>query len=327
MVKITVKNFKQEVFEIEIDGEKTVADLKKELEAISKKEMPAENQVLIYSGLIMENDHQIKQYKIDEKKFLVVMVRKPQKPLEEKQNPVESKKPDEKTSAPQSSRASESPSGQYVTSSSVSNPEDLAKTIQYIMEMGYPKEDVERALRASFNNPDRAVEYLLNGIPSVINDIEDPQLPANPQERSSNRQPQNTNEQVNRNNGPLSFLRDDPRFQQMKLLLRQNPNLLNSLINQIGQTNPALLRLISDNQEEFLELLNETDDYTSSDNDDFDRSVDVPVLTITQEEREAIERLKALGFPEELVIQAYFACDKNEQQAANFLLSQTNQDL
>ncbi|KAJ1541658.1 Rad23p [Saccharomyces cerevisiae] len=41
----------------------------------------------------------------------------------------------------------------------------------------------------------------------------------------------------------------------------------------------------------------------------------------TPEDDQAISRLCELGFERDLVIQVYFACDKNEEAAANILFS------
>lgn len=95
--------------------------------------------------------------------------------------------------------------------------------------------------------------------------------------------------------------------------------MLEPILQQVGAGNPQLAQLIGQNPDQFLQLLSE----------DADEEAPMPpglqAVSVTEEEREAIERLCRLGFERDLVIQAYFACDKNEELAANFLFDQPDE--
>ncbi|XP_069736428.1 UV excision repair protein RAD23 homolog B isoform X2 [Phaenicophaeus curvirostris] len=206
-----------------------------------------------------------------------------------------------------------------------------------IMSMGYEREQVIAALRASFNNPDRAVEYLLMGIPGDNQTAPEPPQAANtgPSQSSAVAAAVATIPTTNSSLGghPLEFLRNQPQFQQMRQIIQQNPSLLPALLQQIGRENPQLLQQISQHQEHFIHMLNEpvlesrqglsvSDDGAGTGGMAEAGNGPMNYIQVTPQEKEAIERLKALGFPEGLVIQAYFACEKNENLAANFLLQQ-----
>ncbi|XP_064424631.1 UV excision repair protein RAD23 homolog B isoform X2 [Latimeria chalumnae] len=198
--------------------------------------------------------------------------------------------------------------------------------VMEIMSMGYEREPVIAALRASYNNPDRAVEYLLTGIPSEVEVHPGevvPQQPATQRQSSQpTTQPSPQPAESGTSGNPLEFLRNQPQFMQMCQIIQQNPSLLPALLQQLGRDNPQLLQQITQHQEAFVQMLNEP----SSEAGGAEGAPHTNYIQVTPQEKEAIERLKALGFPEGLVIQAYFACEKNENLAANFLLQQNFDD-
>jgi len=355
---LTVKNLQQQTFQIEISPTETVKALKEKIESEKGAvEYPSSAQKLIYAGKILVDDDPISKYNMDEKKFIVVMVTKkapeaaapaPPATVPSTETPAVTSQPqsvdqskdgsnkEEKKEEEKKEEKKEESTGGTVDTGMVLG-EDYNRMVQQLQDMGYEKTQVEAALRASYNNPDRAVEYLLTGIPSSAQEQSAP--PRAPAPDAGSATPASTASVAPATPGenPLAFLREHEMFQQIRSVIQQNPNMLTTMLQQIGSSNPQLLQLISQNQEDFIRMINESDEgesETGGGGQPGDIPGEVPgdlldqpgVIQVSPQDKEAIERLKALGFPEHLVVQAYFACEKNENLAANFLLSQNFDD-
>lgn len=96
-------------------------------------------------------------------------------------------------------------------------------------------------------------------------------------------------------NFDLSALRDNPQIAQLRELVAQNPALIQPLIQQLAASNPQLAQLIAQNPEALLQLLGGEGGF---DYDDEGGEGGLPpgaqVINITEEERQAIERVSAL---------------------------------
>ncbi|XP_010463666.1 PREDICTED: ubiquitin receptor RAD23c [Camelina sativa] len=225
---------------------------------------------------------------------------------------------------------------------------NLDSTIQQILDMGggtWDRDTVVRALHAAFNNPERAVEYLYSGIPEQAevpvfrapasggqpgNPPAQTQQPAAAPASGPNANPLDLfpqglpNVGGNPGAGTLDFLRNSQQFQALRAMVQANPQVLQPMLQELGKQNPNLMRLIQDHQADFLRLINEpVEGGGESGNILGQLAAEMPqpqAIQVTPEEREAIERLEAMGFERALVLEVFFACNKNEELAANYLL-------
>ncbi len=359
-MKLNLKDLKQSKFQVDVEGTDSVGEVKRKIEELRGD--AAASQKLIYSGKILADDKTVADYQIKEKDFVVCMVQKPKQV--KKEEPKEAAKEPAKQPAKEAAvEASEpkteeeegtaGPQERGLSDSTLSTGGARETAVQGMVEMGFEKAQVERAMRAAFNNPDRATEYLFNGIPesneapaasssTASGEESMPTPPAAPIDAtttstggaaSGNLFEQAAQAAQGFPSSPtagsggaaganLDFLRNNPQFQQLRQIVQQNPQMLEPILQQVASGNPGLAQLINQNPEAFLQLLAEGVQ---------DEEGNGPLpgqmqIQVTEEENAAIERLCGLGFERNSVIQAYIACDKNEEIAANYLFEHGNED-
>ncbi|ONM54897.1 Ubiquitin receptor RAD23c [Zea mays] len=215
---------------------------------------------------------------------------------------------------------------------------NLEGTIKSILEMGggtWDRDTVLRALRAAYNNPERAVEYLYSGIPEQMevpapppsSQPVDPVQAVQPAQAGPNANPLDLfpqslpNDSANANTGNLDVLRNNSQFQNLLGLVQANPQILQPLLQELRKQNPRVMQLIQENQAEFMRLISEPLEGDEENEMMLDQMADATeTIAVTPEENEAILRLEGMGFDRALVLEVFFACNKNEQLAANYLL-------
>ncbi|KAK5990190.1 UV excision repair protein rhp23 [Cladobotryum mycophilum] len=381
-MKVTFRDLKQQKFVLDVEPTDLISSVKARI--AEEKGWDPKTQKLIYSGKILKDEETVASYNIEEKGFVVCMVNKPKPapsapPAASAAPPATPAQPVSSTPAApaapsQTSSAQAPPPATPTPTRSVdvggsrpSEPSGLAmgaeraEAIANMEAMGFERSQIEAAMRAAFNNPDRAVEYLLTGIPENIQQERDQRhaapttaAPAPAAAAAAGVTGGEDDGGVNLFDlaaqrggggsggsgraasanptaaaaaaagagdlGNLDFLRHNPQFQQLRQVVQQQPQMLEPILQQLGAGNPQLAQLIASNPDQFLQLLGEDAE------DDVPLPPGAQAISVTEEERDAIERLCRLGFDRDQAIQAYFACDKNEELAANFLFDQPEDD-
>ncbi|KAJ3187441.1 hypothetical protein HDU85_006729 [Gaertneriomyces sp. JEL0708] len=380
-MKVTVKTLAQKSFTVEVEPSDVVKKIKEAIHASQGFEV--ETQKLIYSGKILDDSKTVEECGIEEKGFLVVMTAKP------KATPAVSSSSSTTTSAAAPAPASvpvapapaapaavpstpvtlggdtaaeATPASTAFDASTLATGSNYENAVQGLIEMGFERTEVVRAMRAAFNNPDRAAEYLMTGIPEqIVREMAGSQSAgqqpspagqqvAQPTQQSTQQQGEFINlfdaaaqaqqQQPGTPGVPsagganpadiqnqLAFLRNSPQFQQLRQLIQTQPHLIQPLLQQLAQSNPQLMQLISQNQDQFFQLLGEgvegAEGLLGAGTEGAEGVEGAPpgaqYISVTPEEEEAINRLVGLGFDRALAIEAFFACDKNEELAANYL--------
>jgi len=117
--------------------------------------------------------------------------------------------------------------------------------------------------------------------------------------------------------GPLAELQKWPQWPAVCAAVQSDPSKFQGIFAAITERAPQFVQPILENHDEFCRLLEIKT--VAPPPGAFQRPRRPAAPQLTPAEQQAIQRLVELGFPQQAATEAYLACDKNENLAANFL--------
>eukprot|EP00638_Chattonella_subsalsa_P016366 CAMPEP_0117824042 /NCGR_PEP_ID=MMETSP0949-20121206/4629_1 /TAXON_ID=44440 /ORGANISM="Chattonella subsalsa, Strain CCMP2191" /LENGTH=394 /DNA_ID=CAMNT_0005663715 /DNA_START=38 /DNA_END=1225 /DNA_ORIENTATION=+ len=298
--ELEIKTLDSGSFKISVEPNFTVSKVKELILGVKGEKYDVARQQLIHNGKILSDDGAtLESAGVGSTGFLVCMVKK--KPAAAAAAPA----PAEPTAAPAPAPVpvaapapapaqAPAPAAAGATGGQEGGPALDPAAVAQLQEMGFPKDQVEAALRAAMGNVDLAAEFLMTGIPDNIGDLMmggggqmeegdpiDPNtvnlLPpgllgaagaggGNNYENPTHQGPGGQSiasmglfgpHPGEGGGNPLGFLRFHPQFRQIQSLIQQNASLLPEILQKLGEDSPELLQMINEHPEAFTQLMNE----------------------------------------------------------------------
>lgn len=307
-MKLTIKSLKQVIYPVEIESDQIdVLELKKKIESVHQLDHSTIN--LVFNGSKLVDSKKLFEYNIKDENVIVMMSSKV-KPVNVNSTPVveETKKEEKLENKPNLNNQPQSQEPK--------TKKEYIDEVKMLVDMGFPKGVSKSAILAAKGNLSLAIEFLssdnIENLPEELNEFDEEES-------------QNDDSTALKNIASI-----------VKVLCQNDPNKFTEFLGNLQQTSPELVELIQENESDFRAMIQAPiteEDIRNVQN--FNQmggigggSENVPsqegeneqVIRLSKTEFDAVNRLKELGFNEREAVQAFFACDKNEELAANFLM-------
>jgi len=268
-MKITVKEVSGSKFELDgVTAESTVKDVKALIKNAKGWEPSA--QILVLSGKTLSDDSKtLSECGWKDTSFLVCMVSKKAAaatmasasvaPADATPKPAPAATaPPAVQAKPAAAPAAAAPSPTPASPAAAAPPQFVKDSdVAALKDMGFPEAEVRAALAAAFGNTDRAVEYLMGGIPESARQATARPAPQGAAPSAGSAAPAPAAAPTGAS-GDFPQLRSNPQIlNELKLVSRDNPQSMAQYLQRLKTSHPQLVEEINKNKGGFLQLLRE----------------------------------------------------------------------